>query len=354
MTIEASPEQLAIGALLLCRLLLVSEKGETVAKIQRDIEPLVQHRWSGTALADEVHRSLGDLEANGLVSILRGKTKKSVPKAVLTGEGRREAMAFLQIESLKPKTTWSTLRKTYLPARALGISPSTDASMKAIASDPGFKAIVLKQQFQIAAAALPKLDDILDALAWKLIGFEPAGRKFTLKAVKSALFNRELGNESAADFKKAASQLLARRLGARRDDSKELRDAVMRGWVDRDLEIHSGRGGAQVPSAAPVTAPHAELDLAAFAAHVKAAASTCATGQYGGNKVFIAHVWAALRSNPLFQNMSLSAFKDRLAEANNARLLDLSRADLVQAMNADDVRQSEVHYLSATFHFVRI
>ena len=42
-------------------------------------------------------------------------------------------------------------------------------------------------------------------------------------------------------------------------------------------------------------------------------------------------------------------FKTRLAEANNARLLDLSRADLVQAMDPEDVQLSEVSYLNATF-----
>ncbi len=52
--------------------------------------------------------------------------------------------------------------------------------------------------------------------------------------------------------------------------------------------------------------------------------------------------------------MDLPAFKQRLAEANNARLLDLSRADLVQAMDPDDVRLSEVTYLNAAFHFIRI
>ena len=57
---------------------------------------------------------------------------------------------------------------------------------------------------------------------------------------------------------------------------------------------------------------------------------------------------------PTFRTMDLDAFKERLAEANNARLLDLSRADLVQAMDPEDVRESEVHYLNATFHFVRI
>jgi hypothetical protein len=354
MTIAASPEQSAIGALLLSRLLLATDKGETPAKIQRDIEPVVQHRCSRADLNAEIQRVLSLLEARGLVTTLRGKTKKSVPKVFLTAEGRREALTFLRIDALKPKTTWSTLKKIYLPAQALGLSASTDVSVKAIASDPGFKAIMLKRQFQLPAAELPKLDDVLDALAWKLIGFEPAGRKFTLKAVKSALFNRALGDGTTADFKKAASQLLARRLGARRDDSKELRDAVMRGWVDHQLQAQSSSGETLEVRAAPATAQDAELDLVEFAAHVKAAASACTTGRYGSNKVFIAHVWAAIRSSPLYHNMSLSEFKERLAQANNARLLDLSRADLVQAMNADDVRQSEVQYLSATFHFVRI
>jgi len=332
----------------------VSQKGETAAKVQRDLEPLLQHRWSGAALAEEIQRELLDLEANGLVTLLRRKTKKSAPKVLPTSDGRREALAFLRIDDLKPKTTWSTLRKIYLPAQALGLSASTDASIKAFASDPGFKAILLKHQYHLPAAELPKLDEVIDALAWKLIGFEPSARKFTLRAVKSALLNRELGDGRATEFKKAANQLLAKGLGARRDDSKELRDAVTRGWVDRHLQAESDGASAHEIPAALAAEPQVEFDLPTFAAHVKAAAGACTTGRYGSNKVFIAHVWAALQSDPVFQNMSLAAFKDRLTQANNARLLDLSRADLVQAMNADDVRESEVQYLSATFHFVRI
>ena len=87
---------------------------------------------------------------------------------------------------------------------------------------------------------------------------------------------------------------------------------------------------------------------------MKSAARVCTTGRFGDSKVFIAHVWKSLQSDPAFGTMDVAAFRKRLAEANNARLLDLSRADLVQAMDPDDVRQSEVHYLNATFHFVRI
>ncbi len=61
-----------------------------------------------------------------------------------------------------------------------------------------------------------------------------------------------------------------------------------------------------------------------------------------------------LESDPDFAGMSYDQFKEFLALANNFRHLDLSRADLVQAMDPDDVRLSEVHYLNATFHFIRI
>jgi hypothetical protein len=61
-----------------------------------------------------------------------------------------------------------------------------------------------------------------------------------------------------------------------------------------------------------------------------------------------------LQDDAVIGPLGLDGFKRRLAEANNARLLDLSRADMVEAMDFDDVRLSEIPYLGATFHFVRI
>ena len=109
------------------------------------------------------------------------------------------------------------------------------------------------------------------------------------------------------------------------------------------------------PSPAPLALPPHRARLAVVCRAGEGRRPACPTGRFGDSKVFIAHVWRAqLQSDPAFRTMDLAAFKERLAEANNARLLDLSRADLVQAMDPDDVRQSEVHYLNATFHFVRI
>jgi DNA-binding MarR family transcriptional regulator len=344
----------AVEALVLTRLLPVSEKGDTSAKIKKDLEPLLGHRASGAAITETVEQAIGNLEAAGFVTLQRGRTKRSVPRVILTLDGRRRALTFLGIDVLKPKTTWTTLKKVHLPARVLGIPAASDATIKAISSDPVFKAVLLKREYDLAAAVLPRLDDVIDALAWRLMGFGETPRKLDLKTVKTALLNRELGDGRAADFKKAVSQLLARRLRARRDDPRELRDAVLRGWIDRDPTLRaSGEEKPKIPPVFPVSAAPT-FDLAKFAERVKAAAEGCDTGRYGDNKVFIAHVWNALQSDPFFQGMDLATFKAHLAEANNARLLDLSRADLVQAMNPDDVRQSEVRYLSASFHFVRI
>jgi hypothetical protein len=357
MTTPAPRNLSPIESLVLVRLLATGEKGEAGSKIKKDLEPLLAHRWQGAVLTERIEHTLNALESKGLLALVPGKTKKAAPKFVLTAEGHRNGLEFLGVSQLRPKTTWTVLRKTYLPACAIGIPASSEARFKALSSEPAFQAVLLRQQYGLSIAELPKPDQATDGLAWKLIGFEGEDRKFNPKNVKTALFNRALGNGRAADFKKAATRLLAQRVGARRDDPKELRDAVVRGLIDQEDNGASPAESAGVlPQSSPVSssAARSPVDLRTFAEQVKSAARDCRTGRFGENKVFIAHVWKALQVDPAFRSMELPAFKEHLAEANNARLLDLSRADLVQAMDPDDVRESEVHYMSATFHFVRI
>jgi hypothetical protein len=353
--------EMKVGWLVLARLLAAGEKGELASKVRKDLEPLLSHRWAGAALAERLDRTLAESESAGLVARLSGKTKKAAPRIVLTAEGRRRALEALGVAELRPKTTWASLKKTYLPAMALGSPASNEAAFKAMSSDPVFRAVLLKRQYALPTADVPRLDDAIDALAWKLIGFEGMTGKFDAKAIKTALLNRELGDGRAADFKKAAGRLVARRVGAGRDDAKELRDAVLRDWIGREgqgeIEGRAARPEAPPPEPAsgePVPGPRPPLDPAALAGRVKDAARACPTGRYGDHKVFIAHVWDRLRPEPDFAGMDLDGFKRALAEANNLRLLDLARADLIQAMDPDDVRRSEVRYLNATFHFVRI
>jgi hypothetical protein len=340
---------MSLQELILVRLLAAGEKGEPGSKVRKDLEPLLSPRWSGAELASSIDAALDELESAGLAARLPVKTKKAAPRVVPTADGRRRALAALGVAELRPRTTWAVLRKTYLPAAALGLPAAGEAAFKAMASDPVFRAVLLRRQFDLPTAEVPKLDDAIDALAWKLIGFEGVARKFDIKAVKTALLNRALGDGRAADFKKAANRLVAREAGARRDDGKELRDAVVRDWVGREAPAED-RGEPPPVESAPIPS----LDPVALAVRVKAAARDCPTGRYGDHKVFIAHVWDRLHAEPDFAGMDLDGFKRALAEANNLRLVDLARADLVQAMDPEEVRRSEVRYLNATFHFVRI
>jgi hypothetical protein len=85
-----------------------------------------------------------------------------------------------------------------------------------------------------------------------------------------------------------------------------------------------------------------------------AAARACPTGRFGDNKVFINHLCRYLQNEPGFPRLALEEFKRRLTEANAARLLVLSRADMAPDLPQDDVRASETSYLNAHFHFVTL
>ena len=77
------------------------EKGEAKAKIQKDLEPLLGHRWSGSVLTDMLDRTLIKLATKGLVMSPtappptkgKGKKKPAEPKYVLTPDGREATSA---------------------------------------------------------------------------------------------------------------------------------------------------------------------------------------------------------------------------------------------------------------------
>jgi hypothetical protein len=342
------PEISAVGHLVLARLLPGGDKGVTRAQLKKDLDPLVRHRWQGVAWDDRLDQTLEQLESSELTGcVKKGKTWWIAP----TAPGRRRGLEFLGIDQLPPKATWATLKKTYLLARMLDLPAPAGDRLKEFAKDTGFKAALLKAHYGLPTEDYPTLPRATDALAWKLLGIEST-RKVTLQDVLTALFNRELGDHRQANPRKAVEKILAQIVDARRDTAGELREAAMRRWIDRT---------AAEPGPSPAAPPVAEgdahpapLDPETFARRVVAAARSSPTGWFGENKVFIAHVWRRLREDPAFREMDLATFKQRLTEANHARRLDLSRADLVEAMDPEDVRASEAHCLGATFHFIRL
>lgn len=324
------PPDLSIAeSVILSRLLASGEKGETLAKIGTDLKLLLG--------AGPIADLLASLKAKRLVADLpaKGKSKKPTGKVLLTDDGRAAALRFLGVESLPPKTTWAAVKKSYLTLRALGVPPTAEA-LKKLGTDAGLKPALLKRLHALPIADAPTLAQATDALAWKLLGVDSA-EKFTVDAIQKVLFHRALGDPGGKpiDPKKAVDHLVAKGLGASSADSKKFRDAALVKWIEDAGRVE------------PLTA-------SAFAARVKAAAASCETGRFGDDKVFVVHVWRVLKETRDFRGLDFPTFKTRLAEANNLRLLDLARADLVPAMNPEDVGLSEIQHLGATFHFIRI
>lgn len=282
------------GDLVLVRLLPAVKRLPGLTKVRNDVARFYRERPSD----DRWQETIDELVGAGLI------TAKPLG---LTDAGRARALEFLGVSELPTRTNWGTIQAKILLPKALRLAAASEAKRKRIEKADGLAALLLRRRYDLAVP-----DD--------------AG----LTAVVSAL------------------------LGAKRGGIAALRSLVLDGWADG--EAPRPAAGPQLepcPIAPPpdVSEP-AEFDLPAFARTVRAAARDCPTGRFGDNKVFIAHVWRRLRDEPGFPAMDLPAFKSRLTEANNAGLLTLSRADLVEVMDQADVRESETRYLNAEFHFV--
>lgn len=98
--------------------------------------------------------------------------------------------------------------------------------------------------------------------------------------------------------------------------------------------------------------PNADLLPAVQKAVQKAVREMPPSGRFGVAKVFISEVWRVISEDPRIKQIGIVAFKRWLIAANRDRDIDLARADLVGAMNPNQVRESETESMGTTFHFI--
>jgi hypothetical protein len=252
------------------------------------------------------------------------------------------------------RPTWTALRDGVLLVAALGLPQPDEAQLRRFRTAGGVRAAALARVRRLPVSPYPTASEALGAAGWTelagLLGEALADWRrlpFGSGAVVSCVLGHRLGLRRALSASQLLGLLAAHAVGARGADVRALRAAILAGWRERS----AGAG----PSAAPIAAPAEGLDPpAAFAAAVRAAAVDCPVGRFGRGLVFVADLFEAFAARHPGGVADLAAFKQRLLDAGRSGLLSLVRADLVEAMDPQIVRRSEIRDLHATFHFVRV
>lgn len=300
--------------MMLARLLIPGKKPPALGVIHKDLSPL----FLGGLTKDRVAAVMMELRSSGFLPA-KGQ--------LITDAGKVRGLAYLGIAQLPPKCNWATIRAKFLIPKTLGLTPWSEAEVARLSSTDKLAARLLRQKYDLPVSADTNLTGVLESLVCRLIGYPTLT---TLKELAAMAISREVSAEPALPVKelnKVAPRLL---LGSTKSGIEGFRALVVNGTLKDE--------------------PKPELE--AFAERVTAAARTCPTGWSGEDFVFISHVWRHMQ--PEFPSLDLAGFKTKLLAANRARLLTLSRADLVQAMKPEDVRESETSYLNSVFHFILI
>jgi len=253
----------------------------------------------------------------------RGMIKPTSPLE-LTEPGRRGALDALGLAIPPPQSTLQSLKRA-LFLRSIGAEPTSAAIARAGAADVIAARILIRQH---------KLDRKIERFA-----SDPIHHKQLASRVVAALARRALGLEQRATpltLNEAFSAVFL--LG---HSPTPIDEASANG--------HNGHSG---PASGTMLLRLEDCDLPEFAQRVMDAARSAETRRWHG-AVFISQVWSTLQARGEL-GTTFEKFKRRLIEAHQEKLIELSRADLVDAMPTADVTASETVHSGARFHFVRL
>lgn len=328
----------SLDDLLLLRLALASPPGAGLprSRVAADLAPLLAGGGGGGGVASAWRERFAAavdrrLAAGEIIAPRRGRL-------ALTAAGRTAAGAAFGDRTVTPPAggaswSWVKVRDGLLVARALGRTADVGGTGGVRSADTLRAAILLRHH---APDALRLTGD---------------------------------GRAPSPTLREAVNLLAVRAVRARRDTPRELRAALLRDWLQGGAATAADADAINPPRAAARESPFEEKQppaageepLPAFAAAVLEIARRCETGRVGAEKVFVSHVWRRWRAERWSVATAESgveaaeaAFKHRLAEANAAGLLRLSRADLAGVRAREDFTASEIRWHDARFHLLRL
>lgn len=270
--------------------------------------------------------------------LLRPKGRATSKTFELTDAGHRHARSFLGLEQPPAKLTWPAIQADYIVPLAMGLRPGS-AGARQIKKAAALKLAVVARSRQLPLGESAKAKDLVARLAWKLIGVDSDAAFNAENVIQHLVFRQQPGKPLTTD--RTMTMLASAAVGARTGSLPELRLSAIGQWLSKPE-----------PAQPAIRASEPVFDLPAFAERALAAARHSTSGRFGDNKVFISHVYRGFDGDPIVAD--LPSFKLRLLDANREGLLRLSRADLVEAMDPGDLRDSATVCDNATFHFIRI
>jgi hypothetical protein len=280
--------------------LMVPRKESRVSGFSEQLKPVADGADDRRRLAGE---SIARLRERGMI--------EPGGRLQLTETGRRSAAEVLGVASIPKGTKALEWAKKVLLLRSMDVAP-TPAAISTAGTAAALAARIVARRHKVDHRVETDSSKVLAVLARRALGIED-GPTLNFYDAFSAVFLR--GGRSPTQ-------------------------------LDGD-----GANGHFGHASGPVSLSLEDCDLSEFAHRVTEAARASATGRWHG-AVFISHVWKTLRARGDV-GTTFEKFKRRLIEAYQEDLIELSRADLVDAMSAADVSASETVHSGARFHFVR-
>ena len=187
------------------------------------------------------------------------------------------------------------------------------------------------------------LQAVVDHLAWRALGVDTT-RRFDVEAVQRHLLRQLVPEDVRVDRTVWRRMLAMRAVNARGTDARALTQALLTRQPKRRPKRAANTNDPR---------SRAQPSLADFAAAVREAAGMPTVARFH-DRAYIGSVWDHLRGRGPAGHLTLPEFKQLLVAAHRDGLLRITRADLVGAMDRDEVDRSEARYRDATFHFVAL
>lgn len=272
----------------------------------------------------------------------------------LTDRGVARVRAFFGGRLPGRGTRWSTIVDAWIPAVALGCV-GDPTSVQRLARADGFRATLVQRREKLAIpSSAPTERRVLDALVWRALGVE-TDEPLTIQKLHAFVVSHALDNPSASSLTELLNVHAARCADLPPGPPDELRSALGRrlivGPTDRppSAAADTGAGDRAAPDDAEALSGADGTSLDRFAARVELAARSPSVQRFGPHRAFICSVFESLPDEG-----DLHRFKTKLVEAHETGRLRLGAASLIDAMDPDLVRRSELRLRGQPHHFVEV